>query len=210
MDYVWHWAVVPVSTGGSTGVVLTAATLRPHVRLGAVTTEAWDVAEDTVLEDKIAAALRRLRGRLQREFLNTQFDFAFDRFPGGLEPIRLPRWPLVSVQSVTWYGTDGAATVLSTSAYFVDTYSEPGRLCLKNGYTWPTGTRDQVAGVIRFTAGYGTDALGVPDPLKEAARKLATELYENREAVSIGNSINEPLPYGIEELVSEFVLPEIG
>lgn len=210
MEYVGHWAVVPVSTGGSTGELVTAAELRPHVRLGALTTEALDIAEDNVLEGKIAAAVRRLEGRLQRDFLRKQYDAVIDRFPCDASPIRLPRWPLVSVQSVTSYDRDGVATVLSTAAYFVDTYSEPGRLCLNSGYTWPSSTRDQVGGVIRFTAGHGTDALGVPDPLLEAVRKLATELYETREAASLGNSVNEPLPYGVEELVGEFERPEIG
>jgi uncharacterized phiE125 gp8 family phage protein len=208
MENIGHWAIVPVSTGAPTGTVLEAEDLRSHLRLGAATTDAPD--EDDVLESKLAAALRRIEGRLQRSLLNTEFDFAFDRFPCGVEPMRLPRWPLVSVQSVTSYDLDGVATVLSTAAYFVDTYSQPGRLCLKSGYTWPTGTRGQVAGVIRFTAGYGTDAMGVPDPLKEAVLKLATELYVNREAVSLGNSVNQPLPYGVEELLAEYELPEIG
>lgn len=208
MDYVGHWAIVPVSTGAPTGTVLDAEDLRPHLRLGPATTDAPD--EDDVLEGKLAAAVRMITGRTSRPFLNTEFDFAFDRFPCGAEPIRLPRWPAVSVASVTSYDRDGVAMVLSTDAYFLDTYSHPGRLCLKPGYTWPTGTRDQVGGVIRFTAGYGTDAMGVPDPLKEAALKLATELYLNREAVSLGNSVNQPLPYGLEDLLVEYLFPEVG
>jgi hypothetical protein len=71
-------------------------------------------------------------------------------------------------------------------------------------------TRPQVGGVIRFTAGYSsTPGNGIPDPLLETIRKLGTELYENREAVSIGNIVNE-LPLGYDELLSEYLLPEVG
>jgi uncharacterized phiE125 gp8 family phage protein len=205
MDYVR--AIVPVSTGGSTGVLLEAEDLRSHLRLGAASTDA--PGEDDLLEGKLATAISKLERELSQPLLRKQFDAVVDQFPCGTEPIRLPRWPLASVDSVTSYALDGTATVMSSSEYFVDTYSRPGRLCLKSGYTWPTATRDQVAGVIRFTAGHGTDAMGVPDPLKEAALKWATELYENREAVNIGDIVNE-LPFGIEELISEFRLPEIG
>lgn len=208
MEDVGHWSIVPVSTGGSTGVLLEAEDLRPHLRLGAATTDAPD--EDDLIESKLATAVRLLEGELSQPFLRKQYDQMIDRFPCGSEPLRLERWPLVSVDSVTSYDTDGTATVMSSSDYFVDTYSRPGRLCLQTGATWPAGTRDQVAGVIRFTAGHGTDAMGVPDPLKEAALKFATELYENREAASLGNSVNEPLPFGIEELIAEFRLVEFG
>ncbi len=162
------------------------------------------------MAEKIPAARVKIERRTERSLLRNVFDQAISRFPCDGSPIRLLRSPLVSVASVTSYGTTGGATVLSTDAYFVDTYSEPGRLCLQSGYTWPSGTRDQVAGVIRFTAGYSTDASGIPDPLKEAVRKLATELYENREASSLGNSVNEPLPYGIEELVQDYIFVEFG
>jgi uncharacterized phiE125 gp8 family phage protein len=204
MSDLGHIAIVPVSTGSSTGVVLSAADLRDHLRLPTST-------EDALLEGKIAAALRKIESRIEGPLLRAQYDQAIDRFPCGLEPILLRRSPGVSVDRVTSYGTTGGATVLSTDAYFLDTYSVPPRLCLNSGYTWPTGTRKYVAGVIRFTAGYSTSASsGIPDPLVEAMKKLATELYENREASSLGNSVNEPLPFGVEELLSEFVQPEFG
>lgn len=199
-----HGVVVPVSTGSSTGVVLTAADLRDHLRLPTST-------EDALLEGKIAAALRTIEARIEGPLLVAQYDQAIDRFPYQDDPIRLLKTPGVAVQSVTSYGTTGGATVLSTDAYFLDAYSRPPRLCLNAGYCWPTAVRRSVAGVIRFTAGYSTSASsGIPDPLIEAMKKLATDLYENREASSLGNSVNAPLPFGVDELLSEFVQPEFG
>lgn len=205
MDYfqVGHWSVSPVSTGASTQEFSPSTSLTDHLRLASDT-------DDPIVTEKLAVARKRIEGRTSRVCFRQQFDLAIDRFPCNGKPIRIPKLPLVSVDRVQWYGTTGGVTTLSTDAYFVDTYSEPGRLCLVSGNSWPTGTRSQVAGVIRFTAGYSTTpASGIPDPLVEAIRKLATELYENREGVAIGVLPNE-LPFGIDELLSDYVLPEIG
>jgi uncharacterized phiE125 gp8 family phage protein len=203
-----HLSLAPVSTGTSTEEPVSVASLLAHLRLGS-SSEA-SAADLVLVAEKIPTARRTVENRTERSLLRNQFDQAIERFPCDGSAIRLLRSPLVSVESVTWYGTTGGATVLSTDAYFVDTYSERGRLCLNSGYCWPTATRRDVGAVIRFTAGYSTDASGIPDPLKEAVRKLATELYENREASSLGNSVNEPLPFGIEELISDYIFVEIG
>jgi len=200
-----HQSIVPVSTGTSTSEPLDSSSLRDHLRASS--------SEDSFLAEKIPVARRRIEARTERSYVRNQFDQAIDRFPCDRSPIRLLRSPGVSVESITWYGTTGLATALSTDAYFLDTYSVPPRVCLQSGYSWPTGVRDQVAAVIRFTAGYASSSsptVGIPDPLIEAIKKLATDLYENREASSLGNSVNEPLPFGVEELLSEFVQPEFG
>lgn len=208
MDYiqVGHWGVVPVTTGASTEGF--AATLvRDHARASS--------SEDTVLAEKLAAAKRRIEGRTQRRYFREQFDMVVDRFPADGCPIRLPWMPAVSVQSIWSYDTEGTSSEFGSSGWFVDTYSEPGRVCLRSATCWPSGRRNQVAGIIRFTAGYSTGystggaLAGIPDPMLEAVRKLATELYENREAASLGNSVNEPLPYGLEDLLEEFIPVEV-
>jgi uncharacterized phiE125 gp8 family phage protein len=116
-------------------------------------------------------ARKKLEARTLRPFYRTQFDLAVDRFPCDRSPIRLPRMPIVSVDQVTKFDSLDSSSDFGSSGYYVDTYSEPPRLCLKSGYCWPTGTRAQVAGVIRFTAGYSTGNLSaIPDPLIEAVR----------------------------------------
>jgi uncharacterized phiE125 gp8 family phage protein len=205
VDYyqVGHWALSPVSTGASTEEPIGVADMRGHLRVPSDT-------DDFVISGKLAAARQRIEARTLRPCLRAQYDLAIDRFPGDGSPIRLPRLPLVSVQRVTYFDVDGTSQDFGSSGFQVDTYSEPGRLCLKSGYTWPSATRPQVAGVIRFTAGYSSTAgVGIPDPLVEAIRKLTTELYENREAVNIGNIVNA-LPLGYDEMLSEYLLPEIG
>lgn len=207
MDYIriGHWAVSSVTTGASTQDPITLEDLRPHLRLESDT-------DDFNARGKLLAALSRVEGRTLRKLMRSQFDFAFDRFPCDGSPIRLPWMPLVSIDSVWSYDLDGNSSQFGSSGYFVDTYSQPGRLCLKSGFTWPTGRRAQVGGVVRFTAGYTTTPeSGIPDPLIEAVKKLATELYENREVtlVGVGSNVAE-LPFGLEEMLSEYLLPEVG
>lgn len=207
MDYfqVGHWAVKAVSTGGTYEEFSPSTSLRDHLRI--VTS-----SEDALLLEKLAVARKRIEGRTLVSCFRNQYDLAIDRFPCDGSPIRLPRRPFVSVDRVTYFQTDGTSQDFGSSGFFVDAYSDPGRLCLKSGYAWPTGTRPQVGGVIRFTAGYSTTpASGVPDPLVEAIRKLATELYENREGLAVGNGLTvSELPFGIEDMLSEFLLPEVG
>ena len=208
MSNVGHVAIVPVSTGTSTDEPVSVGSLLAHLRLG--TSSEASAADQVLVAEKNTAARKRIEARTERSLLRNPFDQAIDRFPGDGSPIRLLRSPLVSVASVTSYNTTGGATVLSTDAYYVDTFNEPGRLCLHAGYTWPTATRGALGGVIRFTAGYSTDAAGIPDPLKEAVRKLATDLYENREASSPGTSVPAPLPFGIDDLIQDYIFVEFG
>lgn len=211
MDYtqVGYWAVTPVSTGASTGALSVATVLRDHVRVGS---SSGSSTEDTILGEKLLTAQRKVQTATRRPFFRDQFDLTIDRFPCDGSPIRLPWWPVVSVEQITSYGTTGGATVMSTDAYFVDTYSQPGRVCLQSGSVWPSGTRRQLGGVIRFTAGYSTGNLdAIPDPLVEAVRKLATELYETREAVLAESGVTAvELPLGYQEMLSDFLHVEVG
>jgi len=94
---------------------------------------------------------------------------------------RLPRPPLVSVASITYYdGTTGQLLTVDPATYNLDTSTEPGRVAPSYGNIWPI-VRQQLASVkITFTAGYGSDA-SVPDTIKTAIKMLVGQWYENRE-----------------------------
>lgn len=85
-----------------------------------------------------------------------------ERHPGE---IRLRRGPVVSVQSLTYIGTDGNPAVLSPGVDFtVDVASQPARIRPALDTSWPAplcGVLNAIA--IRFTAGYSPNAEGVAD-----------------------------------------------
>jgi len=94
--------------------------------------------------------------------------------------ITLPRPPLASVTSVTFYDNSDNATVWAASNYFVDTMREPGRLALRMGAVWPVPGRLTNGIGIQYVAGYGNDASDVPDVIRLAIRQLVAHWYEHR------------------------------
>jgi len=127
---------------------------------------------------------------------------AIDRWPNAREPwwdgvrqgsitelhgskyasdVRLPRYPLQTVDAVTVYDEDGNSTAVTIASTFdIDTYQTPGRMTLKRGATWPVALRANNAIEIGYTSGYGDTATDVPAPLKRAVKTMAAYLYANR------------------------------
>lgn len=105
--------------------------------------------------------------------------------------IELPRSPLVSVQSITFYFEDGTSQVVDPLSYGVITDTEPGRCYLKSNFEWPeapaTSTlREHSPVVIAFTAGYGATPATVPQSVKQAMLLLVGHWYVNREDTVTG------------------------
>jgi len=91
----------------------------------------------------------------------------------------LPRPPLVSVTHFKSFDEDNTATTFATSNYHVDTSSEPGRLALKRGKTFPSASdlRTVNAYEITYVAGYGSSRDDVPTPIKQAIKLLVAQGY---------------------------------
>lgn len=67
---------------------------------------------------------------------------------------RLPRDPLISVQSITYLDQNGVPQLLDPSVYLVDAQSQPGRITLAFGQTWPDTYEVANAVTVQFVAGY--------------------------------------------------------
>lgn len=99
----------------------------------------------------------------------------------AMRSVALPRWPLATIVSVTVYDDDGTPTVVNVANTFdVDTYSNPGRLTLKSGSTWPIAMRSTNGIAIVYTAGYGAEPCEVPIMYRQAVKQLAAYMYEHR------------------------------
>lgn len=94
--------------------------------------------------------------------------------------IELSAAPVVSVQSVKYYADDDTESTWDASNYYVDTFSEPARISLRTGGTYPTDLRKSNGLEINFIAGYGENAFNVPEPIRLAILQYATYLYEHR------------------------------
>jgi uncharacterized phiE125 gp8 family phage protein len=178
-------AAEPVST----------ADLKTHMRVTGST-------DDAYIDAAAKAARTYLERILNRAFILTALELAFDRFPDA-RYIELLRAPLSSVTSVKYTPDGGTETTFAASKYIVDTDSEPGRVVLTLSDDWPGDDLIAVNGLrVRYVSGYGTAGSSVPDDLIHALKFLAAFFFENREAAqeAHGGQIIR-LPHSFDALI---------
>lgn len=142
--------------------------------------------DDDYIDSLIVATRVALEDELHRKFITQTYDLMIDR---TAREIRLPFGQLQSVGSVKYTDVDDVESTLSASSYRVVTWEEPGRIVLKDGYSWPSVTLREAGGVVvRFTCGYG-NADAVPAPLRHAMKMMIGHLYENRETVVVEQGV---------------------
>lgn len=154
--------------------------------------------DDALLNAYITAAREKCEEIARRAFATQTLRLTLDAWPNE-RIIRLPRPPLQSVSAVAYTDNAGITHTLSSSQYVVDTDSEPGRIALKSGASWPGDTLREIGGIkITYLAGYATGNL-LPKIYTAAMLLLIAHLYENREA---GAEIAlEEIPFGVNALL---------
>jgi uncharacterized phiE125 gp8 family phage protein len=172
---------------------VTLAEAKAHLRV--------DISDDDTLIDGLIASARRYFEEAARRALITQtWRLSLDGWPSGDE-IELPRPPLQSVTSVIYKDQDGNATTWAAANYIVDTDSEPGRIVLAYGQSWPTGVLYPANPIqITYKAGYGDAGSSVPTQMKQAILLLIGHYYENREDTIAGTTI-KAIPLGVHSLI---------
>ena len=162
---------------------------------------------DARLNSLIVAATRFVERAMGRQLINATWDLVLDRFPGGAEPILIPKSPLVSVTSITYLDTDGASQTWSSANYRVLTTKEPGHVALAYQIAYPAlrGIESQVT--VRFVAGYGATRLTVPEPIKQCILLLVGHWFKNREATITG-TIQTTTELAVDSLIANYVVGE--
>ncbi|WP_152051820.1 head-tail connector protein [Tautonia marina] len=98
---------------------------------------------------------------------------------GGLpNTIPLPRGPVSAISSVVTYDLDNSSATYSASNYRLDNSGD--RLILNYGAIWPANIRPKAGCEITYTAGYGSAATAVPQPIKQGILIHVASLYEQR------------------------------
>lgn len=97
-----------------------------------------------------------------------------------LDHIELAAAPVISVESIKYYSDDDTQYTWAASNYFVDTFSEPAKVVLRDGGTYPTDLRAANGLEINFTAGYGSNPSSIPEAIKVAILQYIAFLYEHR------------------------------
>lgn len=142
---------------------------------------------------------------------------AFQPAHSQVQEIEIPRAPLQSITQVKTYNRNDQASVLDPEHYLTDTSSVPGRLILREGYSWPGELRIARAVEIEFVAGFGGKT-HVPAALRQGMLLWIRLLYANKTWLFDSgapvpglpelNSTDLPLP--VRALWDPYRLPRLG
>ncbi len=120
-----------------------------------------DTAEDTTIGSLLTAARHQVELDTGHYFGTQLLDLAVNRFPSA-RVLPVPATPLQAVVAIKSYSTaDVEAADAVLSAYYVDTFSRPPRVCLKTDQAWPSGLRTYIAAVLRLRVGWVGTAVAV-------------------------------------------------
>ena len=158
---------------------------------------------DSFFTEKIESARIKVEQFANRSLVTRTYTGKMDCFPYESDDdlsILLPFPPMASVTSIYYLNSAGVSTLLPTTVYGVDTYSEPGRIYLKYNQVWPATYVQADAITIVWVAGFGA-AAAVPANFKTAISQLVAHWYKFREA-AISGTIIADVPDGWEALVN--------
>jgi uncharacterized phiE125 gp8 family phage protein len=147
--------------------------------------------EDALILGWIRTGRELAENYQRRSYYYQEWEMIFDSFPAL--PLSIPRPPLLSIDSLKYYGADNTEYTYDLSSLIIDVDSQPGRINHVYGYSWPAITLRYMSGVkIRFSSGMGEVGTTTSSPdyvveLIPSAVKDAIMLYcawcnENRTA----------------------------
>lgn len=179
---------------------ITLATARLHLRLDAVGSPPSH-PDDALVTSLIKVAREAVEAYTELTVAQTTYAMALDEFP--VDAIELGTYPINSITSITYTDTNGTTQTLSSGSYIFDSYSNPAKIFPTT--IWPQAKQIPNAVVVRFAAGF-TDGISpndypMPEALKQAMLLYIGELYENREAINVGNLVSQ-IPLGMIHLMT--------
>lgn len=114
--------------------------------------------------------------------------------PGASGDLRLPKSPVQSVASITYYDMDGIEQSANVADFYLFADEDRAILRPKDGKAWPSVQAREDALSVDFVAGYSA----LPGNLRQAVLMLAAHWHQNREAV--GPTVAE-LPLSVAAMV---------
>jgi uncharacterized phiE125 gp8 family phage protein len=135
----------------------------------------------------------------RRTISRKQWRLTLDGFPYG--PLSLPRAaPLVSVDSVTYVDSTGAAQAVAASDYRVVTAHEPGYVEPAYAKTWPSAVQFVSGAVeITYTAGYASVGF-VPELIRRAVLLKVQSWYDPPDNPQLAKALDDR----ITDLIRKF------
>ena len=161
--------------------------------------------DDTLIGELIDTATEMARDYTRRAILQETLELTMDGFSdtgidetvlgpgihdmsksaalGYGDEFNLPFPPIVSITTIKTFNTANTESTYSSDNYELD--ETGGRVYLNQGETWPVNLRDREAVKVRYIAGYGSSATGIPLAIKQAIRQHTAHMYECRQSCAI-------------------------
>lgn len=160
-----------------------------HLRLPTFD-EDTDEASMAYIETLIAAVRADAEDFTDRKFITQTWKYYLDAWPEE-DYIELPYNPVQSVSAPNYTDSDGTVTTMTlTTDYLTDLVSQRARIVLPYLVSWPTVTFHPVNPIeIQFICGYGSSSEDVPARIRQAILIQIADLYQNKETIIQGQSI---------------------
>lgn len=163
--------------------------------------------DNTIISSFVDAAADAAQKFMGRAIKPQVWDFVTDEFPDDEDFIEIPLPPLIEVIGIYYKDAVGVEQTLDSAEYFVDSITEPGRIYIKDNYSWPTTSENEGSVRVRFRCGYNdTDSpqdSTVPASITSAILLYLGSIYENRESVVVGAPPIE-VPWSWEALLRQY------
>lgn len=183
-------AIVLNTAAASQPVSLTDAKL--HLRV-------THTDDDTYITTLITHVTDVAEKAMNRALITSTWDYYLDDFPQKSPYlIELPKGYVSEVTSVKYIDTTNDYVTLSSSYYEADILSEPARIVLASGYSYPVVNKYLNAVKITFKAGYA-NAAAVPKSIIQVMYLHLSLLYDIRSPILTGTTIAE-IPYSLQML----------
>lgn len=138
-----------------------------------------DATEDALISSWIKTGRELAEGFLRRALITQTIIVTYDDFPRT--PFLLPRSPVQSITSITYYDTTNTSATVNLNSFIIDVSADPARIDLGYGEVWPAVVLRPMSGVVvRYVAGYGDAATAVPAAVKDAIMLYCGYRNENR------------------------------
>lgn len=155
--------------------------------------------EDSLIADWVVAARMAFEFASETQVMSATWKVKLRKWHHWFP---VPRPPLVSVTSITYYDDNDTQQTVSSSDYLVDTDKYPGEILFKQSFTKPKLSVDRLSPIeVVYTSGYSSSD-NVPQDIKTAIALLAGTYFKYRESGTL-NTINE-LPEGFLAIAARY------
>lgn len=172
----------------------TDAVLLEHLSLSAPGQSRLDM-----IDAFIAAATGYIETYIRQRLITQTVELRLDAFPSGA--IALPIGPVQSVEGATYTAPDGTEATIEPEDFRLLKSGVPNCLAPVYGATWPIARDEQDSVKVQMVVGFGSAGADVPASIMQALRLLVAHMFDNREAVNVGNIVTE-MPFGVAMMLA--------